>query len=88
MCADDPRAALEALAGALPREQFSTALTASPGRPPCLSVVHRDTPSYGVDICAQAGWYWWAWGERIGPVHLLDAVAAALAQALRPLTRS
>jgi hypothetical protein len=88
ICTDDPRATLEALAGALPREHFSAALTASPGPPPCLAVVYRDAPSHGVDIYVEDGWYWWAWGERIEPVHLLDAVAAALAQALRPLTRS
>jgi hypothetical protein len=36
-----PQAALEALAAALDSREFATALTASPGRRPCLAVTNR-----------------------------------------------
>jgi hypothetical protein len=80
--------ALEHLAAALPREQFSTALTAGHDQPSRLAVVHRASPSDPAEIYVQDGWYLWAWGERLGPVTLAAAVAQTLAAAMTPRARS
>jgi hypothetical protein len=80
--------ALEALAEALPRQQFSTSLTAGHDQPSRLAVVHRSNPSDSAEIYVEDGWYLWAWGERLGPVGLAAAVAATLAAAMTPRVRS
>jgi hypothetical protein len=54
-----PRAALVALAAALDPREFATSLTATPGRPPRLSVTNRYA-AIGDDICADHRAYWWS----------------------------
>jgi hypothetical protein len=80
--------ALEALAGDLPREHFSTALTMGPGRPPHLMVVHRDVPGRLAEVYVQDGWYWWVWGEQITTTDAAGDAAVAVTKRLRPSARS
>ena len=77
--------ALEALAGALPAADYATALTTGPRRTPRLTAVSRDDPCVDVDVYAEAGWYWWPWGERIAKVTDPPTAAVAVARLLRPL---
>lgn len=81
---DDLAAALEALAGAIPAQDYATALTLARGRAGRLTVADRNIPGMDVDVYAEAGWFVWAWGERIARVTDPATAAAAVAGLLRP----
>jgi Golgi phosphoprotein 3 (GPP34) len=73
--------ALERLAEALDRAEFATVL-AGTGPRPRLTVTRR---SVGVaeSVYTEAGWYWWSWAERIGPVTDPAGAAVQVAALLR-----
>jgi hypothetical protein len=76
-----PRAALVALAAALDPRDFTTTLTAPPGRPPRLSVTSRHA-AIGDDIYADHQAYWWSWAERIAAIGNPDAAASKISAVL------
>jgi hypothetical protein len=80
--ASGPRAALVALAAALDPRDFATSLTATPGRPPRLSVTNRHA-AIGDDIYADHRAYWWSWSERIAPLGDPQAAARKVTSVLR-----
>jgi hypothetical protein len=77
-----PRAALVALAAALDPREFTTSLTAPPGRPPRLNVTSRHA-AIGDDITADNRAYWWSWGEWIAPVSDPATAARMVTSVLR-----
>ncbi len=77
-----PRAALVALAAALDPRDYATSLTASPGRPPRLSVTNRRA-AIGDDISVDHRAYYWSWSERIGPLSDPQAAARKITSVLR-----
>jgi hypothetical protein len=75
--------ALEALAGALGRDEWVTVLTARGlGHTPRLHVINRRLPALASDVYAEAGWYWWPHAERIARTGNLGQAAAAVAYVL------
>ncbi len=77
-----PRAALVALAAALDPRDFATSLTATPGRPPQLSVASRHA-AIGDDICADHRAYYWSWGEWIASASDPATAARMITSVLR-----
>ncbi|HEV2370744.1 MAG TPA: hypothetical protein VGS19_01130 [Streptosporangiaceae bacterium] len=76
-------AALEALAGALGRDEWVVVLTThGPGRSPRLHVTSRSVPGAGSDVYAEAGWYWWPHAQRIAPACAPGQAAATITQAI------
>jgi hypothetical protein len=75
------QAALERLADALDAREFSTALTASPGRRPFLTVTNRHA-ALGDTIYADTTAYYWSWAERIAPAADPQAAAAEISRVL------
>lgn len=78
---DGARAALESLAAALDPRNFATTLVTGQGRPPRLTVTSRHA-ALAEDVCAQDGWLWWSWGERLAPFEDAPAAAGKIATAL------
>jgi hypothetical protein len=77
----EPQATLERLAAALDARQFATALTASPGHRPFLTVTSRHV-GLGDNIYADTCAYWWSWFELIGPASNPQAAAAEISRVL------
>src|SRR5215831_17715190 len=77
-----PRAALVALAAALDPREFATSLTATPGRPPRLSVTNRQA-AIDDDVYADHRAYYWSWHERIAPIGDPQAAARKITSVLR-----
>jgi hypothetical protein len=78
----DPRAALERLADAFDEHHFSITLTAPDEHPPKLSISNRHCP-LSEHVFADERFYWFAWGEPIGPVDDPVTAAAKIARVLR-----
>lgn len=82
MVHEQQAAALESLAAALPPGRYATALTVTERDTPKLCVVNRELPTLAADVYAEAGWFWWPWAKRIGPVDDTAAAAEAINRVL------
>jgi hypothetical protein len=61
----NPETTLESLAATLDSTRY--AITFQDGPHPHLTITNRRATMLTESVYAEAGWYWWAWGEKLSP---------------------
>jgi hypothetical protein len=83
---DDPEAgiaALEKLSAELGALGFKARLITPADRLPSLAVSNPAAAMLAETVITGAEWFWWPWGDRIGPVADVAAAAGRVAAVLR-----
>jgi hypothetical protein len=81
----DATTALEKLAAELGARRYTTRLLPTGGQAsakPSLQVTNPLAEALTETVCADGGWYWWSWAERIGPITDVSKVADAIGRVL------